>query len=108
MAEGVISFPFRLNTDGTVATVGHGTDAEVDEAIATLVLTKIGERPMSPEYGIPDPAFTGLFIGDVQVGLDDYGPAGVLVTSVDSVPVTDTMMRTNIEWTRTDGDARDD
>jgi len=100
MADGVLSFPFRLSPTGAAATVGYGTDAEVDEAIAVLTLTQTGERPMAPEFGIPDPAFSGLHPGDVQVGLTDHGPAGVTVTNITTTPATETLSMATITWTR--------
>lgn len=100
MADGALSFPFRLTTTGAVATVEHGSDAEVDEAIAVLVLTNIGERPMAPDYGVPDPTFDALHIGDVQAGVSTFGPAGVRVTALDMKPVTDTQAVAQISWSR--------
>ncbi|MFT4471688.1 hypothetical protein ACMX2H_17445, partial [Arthrobacter sulfonylureivorans] len=74
MADGVIAIPFRLTPQGEVATAPHGSPQEVDEAIVALALTRVGERPMQPSYGTPDPVFTGLSAGDLQVGLDEFGP----------------------------------
>jgi hypothetical protein len=96
-----LSFPFRLTPTGSVATVDEGSDALVEEAIAVLCLTPIGERPMRPTYGVPDPAFAGLHVGDVQVGLDEHGPEGVTVLSVTSEPVNNSQEIADIQWTRT-------
>lgn len=100
MADGAISFPFRLTPTGSVATVERGSDAEIEEAIAVLCLTPIGERPMRPTFGVPDPAFAGLHVGDVQVGLDEHGPEGVTVLSVSSTPHSNTQEVADIQWTR--------
>ncbi|QIN94359.1 baseplate wedge protein [Arthrobacter phage Abba] len=100
MADGALSFPFEITPTGEVATVGYGTDAEVEQAIAVLVLTEIGERQMSPGFGVPDPAFAGLHVGDIQVGLDDYGPTGITITSVDIIDKTDRQSVADIRWTR--------
>ena len=102
MADGALSFPFKLTPTGEVETVGYGTDAEVEQAIAVLVLTGIGERPMSPGFGVPDPAFAGLHVGDIQVGLTDYGPPGIMVTSVDIIDKTDRQSIADIRWARDD------
>jgi hypothetical protein len=98
-----ISFPFRLTPTGSVATVEEGSDAAIDEAIAVLCLTIIGERRMRPTYGVPDPAYAGLYVGDVQVGLDEHGPEGVTVVSVDATPINNTQEVADIRWTRTEG-----
>lgn len=100
MAEGIISYPFRLTAQGTVAVTGYGTDQEVEEAIAVLILTESGERPMYPTFGVPDTGFAGLSPGDVQVGLNVFGPSGIIVTGVDLVPVNDTQAVANVLWTR--------
>ncbi|QKY79795.1 baseplate wedge protein [Arthrobacter phage Bumble] len=100
MSNGVISFPFRLTATGDVATVERGSDAEVTEAIAVLLLTQPGERPLVPEYGTPDPAYAGLSAGGVQLGLDTYGPEGVLVEGLDLVPVNDTQSEAVVRWSR--------
>lgn len=65
-----------------------------------LVLTTIGERPMRPTYGVPDPGFNGLHVGDVQVGLDEHGPEGVVIESVTSTPKNNTQEVADIAWSR--------
>lgn len=96
----MISFPFRLTPLGAVATTEPGSDQEVNEAIAVLILTRPGEHHLAPEYGVPDPTWAGLQVGDVQVGLDDYGPTGVTVTSITSEPVTGSRVTATVNWDR--------
>lgn len=103
MADGSLSFPFRLTPTGSVATVVRGSDAEVEEAIAVLCLTSIGERPMRPTYGVPDPAFAGLHVGDVQVGLDEHGPDGILIATVTETPHNLTQAVADVTWSRAKG-----
>ncbi|UGL61914.1 baseplate wedge protein [Arthrobacter phage EastWest] len=98
MTDGVLSFPFQLTMTGAAATVAHGSDAEIDQAIAVLVLTNIGEHLMAPDYGVPDPAFDELQIGDVQAGLQQFGPAGVQITSLTMEPRNDTEAIAQINW----------
>lgn len=76
----------------------YGSDQSVDEAIAQLVQTQIGERPMYPDYGVPDTAFAGLSTGDVQVGLTVFGPDNVTVNSVVLEPVSQTRAVGTINW----------
>lgn len=104
MADGVLSFPFRLDRQGHVATTERGSDAEVEEALAVMTMTVTGERPLTPDFGVPDPTFNGLTLSDVAAGVADWGPAGVSVVSVVSVPQTETVTRTVISWTRDDAD----
>lgn len=100
MANGALSFPFRLTPTGAAATVVRGSDTEIDEAIAVLALTVIGERRMRPGYGVPDPGFGGLHLGDIQVGLDAHGPAGITVLSIRKTVMTDTHEVDEINWSR--------
>lgn len=100
MSNGVISFPFRITPTGEVSTVERGSDAEVREAIAVLLLTQTGERPLAPGYGTPDPAYAGLSAGGVQLGLDTYGPAGILVEGLEISPVSDTESAAVVRWSR--------
>jgi hypothetical protein len=81
----------------------RGSDAEIEEAIAVLCLTTLGERPMLPTYGVPDPAFAGLHVGDIQVGLDEHGPDGVTITGVEQSPVSNTQSAAEVTWSRTKG-----
>jgi hypothetical protein len=80
----VLSFPFRIDAaSGQVVTVAVGCDQEAQEAIAMLVLTRLDEREMCPGFGVPDPAYTDDVdvAGEVQIGLDEWGPEGVTVTA---------------------------
>lgn len=101
---GILSFPFRLDPTGRAATVQPGSDGETDEAIAVLVLTMAGERPMAPMFGIPDPAFAGLSMSDIQVGLDQFGPANVRIISLETTPRNENQSDAEIQWSRK-GDA---
>lgn len=102
MADGVISFPFRLTPQGTVATVAHGSELEVEEAIAVMTLTLEGERLLTPGFGIPDPTFFGLNAGDLQTCIDEYGPEGVVIEGVENEPLNDTQELSSISWSYED------
>ncbi len=71
----VFSFPFRLGSDGGIATVEQGSDAEIDEAIAVALLVEPGERILVPTFGVADPAFAGFELGALQRHLIDFGPS---------------------------------
>lgn len=108
MADGVISFPFRLTPQGTVATVPRGSDQEVDEALAVITLTLEGERLLTPGFGIPDPVFYGINAGDIQTCLDEYGPENVVVETVDSEPINDTQVISSIAWSYEDEETEEE
>jgi hypothetical protein len=92
----LLSYPFRLTADGSVATVEEGTEDAAAEAVAVLILTRKGERELVPDYGVTDPAHHSLNLGEVAVGLLDYGPAGVTVESIDVTYPTDTLERVEL------------
>lgn len=102
MAEGIISFPFRITAQGAVAVIGYGTDQEAEEAIAVLSLTQEGERLLTPGFGIPDPAFYGLHAGDLQTGLDEYGPEGITIDAIETEELNDTQQVATVRWSRDD------
>jgi hypothetical protein len=100
--SGAIAFPFHITGASEVATVPYGSDAEVEQAIAVLALTRLGERPMEPEFGTPDPLMGEITVSDIQVGLDSYGPDGIIIASVTSTPSpqNENMAIAHVEWHR--------
>lgn len=88
----LISHPFRLAPDGSVATVEDGSEEAAAEAIAVMVLTRKGERDLVPDFGVTDPTFDGLSLAELQAGLADYGPQ-VDVGSVETTYPSETTER---------------
>lgn len=84
MAGPIFSFPFRLTPNGVVATVDQDSDQAHAERIAVLCSTIIGERPLAPNFGIPDPAFSGIKPGVIAAQVAAVGPAGVTIKTVTS------------------------
>lgn len=78
----LLSFPPRLRPDGTFATVEDGSDDANREAIALLCLTRKGERPLVPDYGITDPVASELDVAELNAALETFGPP-LLVTDAD-------------------------
>lgn len=70
----VLSFPFRLGSNGAVATVEQDSDAAAAEQIAVLLLTRIGERPLSPDFGVTDMVGQGLDPSELAAAISAYGP----------------------------------
>ena len=104
MANGVLSFPFRLTPQGPAAIAPYGSDQEIDEAIAVMVLTLEGERLLTPGFGVPDPAFFGVNAGDIQTCLDEYGPEGIVISEIETEPLNETQEAASIIWSREDED----
>lgn len=84
----ILSHPFRLSANGTVATVAQGTDQANAEQIGVLCSTIQGERPIVPTFGVPDPAFSGIAAGVITAQIARWGP-NVTVKSVTANPVSD-------------------
>lgn len=86
----ILSHPFRLDGNGSIASVEAESDEGEAEQIAVLALTLLGERPLVPGFGIPDPAFASAYpSGALVAGLATYGPP-VRVQSVEAKPLSDT------------------
>lgn len=101
MAVRLISFPFRLDPTGSVATVEQDGDADIGEQIALAMLTHPGERIQVPTFGVRDAAFIGFEVGALQRHLDDFGP-NVEVSSVSLSYTAADKERAEISWIRRD------
>jgi hypothetical protein len=97
-----MSFPFRLDVTGAVATVEQDSDAWIEECIAVGMLTRPGERIQVPSFGVADPAFAAFQVGALQRHLIDFGPT-ITITEVTVDELTEGRERVVIAW-RHDGD----
>lgn len=77
----VLSIPFRLQPNGRAERIWQGSEAHVQQQAAQFVATMTGELPLSPFYGLDDPAFRTVRAGEVVVGLAQFHP-GVNVRNV--------------------------
>lgn len=82
----LLSHPFRLEPNGSVATVEDGTEEAAAEGIAVLILTRKGERDLVPDFGLTDPTFDELSLAELNVSLADFGPAAVVTDVVITNP----------------------
>lgn len=78
----LISFPFRIDSTGAIASVEQDSDMEIEEQLAIAVLTRPKERITVPTFGVADPAFARFQLGALQRHLLDFGP-DINVTAVD-------------------------
>lgn len=97
----LISFPFRLDGTGSVATVEQDSDADVDEQIALAMLVRPGERIQVPTFGVADPAFVGFQLGMLQRHLADFGPH-VDVTNLSLRRTAEGREEVTVTWRRQD------
>lgn len=94
----ILSYPFRLTANGSIATVEQASDQGNAEQIGVALLTIAGERPLQPGFGIPDPAFGGVQPGVVTAQVARYGPP-VTVVAVDLISRTDTETDIRVSFT---------
>jgi hypothetical protein len=97
----LLSFPFRLNLTGAIASVDQGSDIWAEECIAMAMLTRPGERIQVPAFGVNDPAFIGFQVGSLQRHLTDFGPP-ITITEVKTEPAREGQERVTVSWRRTD------
>jgi len=97
----LLSFPFRLNLTGAVASVEQGSDTWVEECIAMAMLTRPGERIQVPTFGVNDPAFSGFAVGSLQRHLVDFGPT-ITITEVQVAPAQEGLEQVTVSWRRAD------
>lgn len=95
----VISFPFRLDGTGAVASVPQDSDLEIEEQLAVAVLTRPGERIVVPTFGVADPAFDRFLVGALQRQCLDFGP-DVQINQVSRTLRGDNREEVTISWTR--------
>ena len=95
----ILSHPFRLTLTGAAATVANGSSAANAEGVAVLALTRPGERPMVPNFGVADPAFDGYDAAELSAALYLFGPAGVSVDNIKTTPVDDRVAAVTITFT---------
>lgn len=95
----LISFPFRLDPTGSVATTEQDSDGEIDEQLAVALLTRPGERIVVPTFGVNDPAFTGFLNSALQRHLLDFGPT-VDAEIISTDRTAEGRERVVLNWTR--------
>jgi hypothetical protein len=77
----IFSHPFQIGANGSVRTVEQTSDEANAQQIAVLALTRYGERPMVPTFGISDPLFDEFRPAELSAGIALFGPP-VELTSI--------------------------
>lgn len=70
----VIAHPFRVAVNGAIAKIEDGTDEASGQQIAVMVMTRPGERPLVPMFGVADPAFDTFDEAALKAQIDMFGP----------------------------------
>lgn len=79
-----LAVPFLIGADGSALTVEQDSEAEVVQAVSMLVGTRPGTRTMVPAYGITDPTFVGVQVGELTRAVATWEPRASV--SVQMVP----------------------
>lgn len=75
----LLAYPWRLQ-GGAVVTVTQDADSGDVDAIARIALTRHGDLPLVPTYGVPEAAFDELSVAAINATLALHGPQGVRVS----------------------------
>lgn len=70
----ILSYPFRLWPNGSAVTVEQDTETADAEQIGVLGLTKLGERPLVPGFGLSDPVHSGFPATELAAQIAEWGP----------------------------------
>jgi|OM-RGC.v1.030367447 hypothetical protein len=70
----LLSLPFRIADYGAAAANDQGTNEYYREQIATIVLTRRGERILNDNLGMPDVAYSGFLYSAFQAQVSQELP----------------------------------
>jgi phage baseplate assembly protein W len=76
-----LAWPLRILPDGTFATVEQDTLDDVRQCIRVLLHTPRGARPLAPEVGVDDLAFSGVDAPDLEQALMAAEPRAVVTVT---------------------------
>ena len=77
-----LRWPLRLAA-GQLLTIEQDTIDDVEQCVHVLLTTPLGTRPLAPDVGTVDPAFTGADPADIQDRLADSEPRAQVTVTVD-------------------------
>lgn len=99
MTAPYLAYPVRLGYDGTLLTNVGGSEDDVTQQVHLIAATVLGERPMTPGFGVPRPQWTGITSSAVQAVVDQFGPEGVTIQAV-TTDDSDLVSRVRVEWSQ--------
>ena len=70
----MLAFPFRVGPSGHLVTIDETSDEAVNQLVAAAVMTRPGERPLFPTFGIEDPVFSEIAGPSLAAVLSQFGP----------------------------------
>ncbi len=98
----IFAFPFRIGAGGSVIKVAETSDQAYAQLIAAVVLTRSGERPMFPTFGITNPVFGKVRGAEVAAVVAAYGPR-VRITNVSANFIGDNKQEVVVNYLPDDG-----
>ena len=73
MSVNLLSFPFRLNSKGNAVVADDASAEYCAERLTVILGTQPGERPLTPSFGVNDPAFESFAVQALTVQVALYG-----------------------------------
>lgn len=77
----VLRHPFAIDSAGAAITVDQWSDAQARGIVAAVVRTRVGERPLAPDFGTSDPVSVGADEVEIRTAVELCEP-DLLVTDV--------------------------
>lgn len=95
----VLSHPLRFDSSGALVTIDDGSDRHAAELGGVIIATGSGERPLAPEYGMPDPTASGVSADIVAAAVTRCEPE-LTVTAASVDPSTSDLatVRLSVTW----------
>lgn len=98
----VLAWPFRFSA-GQAATVEQDSEADLSQQVALVLLTRRGERPLAPAFGLDDPTNRSVDAGEITAAVA-AGVPGITVTDVQVRPESASTVKVDVNYARSSGD----
>ena len=77
----LLAFPFTFKADGSAAKVVQASNDHTAQRIYGFMKTNCGELPLALGYGLTDPVFAQIELGEVEAVISLYHPDIVVESS---------------------------
>lgn len=75
-----LRLPLRVAPNGRFYTVAEDSSEEILQNVLVILRTRLGERLATPDFGTPDPTFTGFDVEAALAAVTDVEPRADLQT----------------------------
>lgn len=69
-----LTLPLKVAADGQMASITQDHPAEIAQSLALLLATRVGERRVNPDYGLPDPTFDVVSSELIETAAAEWEP----------------------------------